>query len=181
MKPNGAVVGASGWLRPPQQFPPRTPCATAWVFRNPAGSSAMSCTCPTAMNSWPAPASHSLASSFASTRPPPAWPQLDAGDRNGRISEAFEAEHRIDPGLDVAMILLDQVVQVLRLSQRRFLGQQLVRLHFAHRAVRRRIAVQRDCLRSEPLTLDRPALAAATSRLALSRKSTVFPARSTAR
>jgi hypothetical protein len=39
--------------------------------------------------------------------------QLDAGDRNGGIPEAFEAEHRIDPRLDIAMILLDQVVQVL--------------------------------------------------------------------
>jgi 16S rRNA C967 or C1407 C5-methylase (RsmB/RsmF family) len=32
---------------------------------------------------------------------------LDAGDRNSRIPKAFEAEHRIDPSFDVAMILLD--------------------------------------------------------------------------
>jgi hypothetical protein len=32
--------------------------------------------------------------------------QLDARYRNGRIPEAFEAEHCIDPGLDAAMILL---------------------------------------------------------------------------
>jgi hypothetical protein len=53
------------------------------------------------------------------------------------------------------MILLDQVVQILRRSQRRVRGQKLVRLHFTHRTVRRSITVQRDCLRSEPLTPDR--------------------------
>jgi hypothetical protein len=48
--------------------------------------------------------------------------QLDARDRDGRVSEAFEVEHR-DPGLDVAMILLSQVVQVVLGSQRRVFGQ----------------------------------------------------------
>ena len=32
--------------------------------------------------------------------------QFDAGDRNGRAPKAFEAEHRIDPGLDVAVVLV---------------------------------------------------------------------------
>jgi hypothetical protein len=50
--------------------------------------------------------------------------QLDAGDRNGCIREAFEAEHRINLGLGIAMIMLDQVVQVLRRSKHRVLGQQ---------------------------------------------------------
>jgi hypothetical protein len=81
--------------------------------------------------------------------------QFDAGDRSGCISEAFEAEHCIDPGLDVAMILLDQVVQILRRSQSRLLRQRLVSLHFAHCAMRRRVTVQCDGFRSEPLTLDR--------------------------
>jgi hypothetical protein len=81
--------------------------------------------------------------------------QLDARYRNGRIAEAFEAEHCVDPGLDVAMILLNQIVQILRRSQCRVRGQKLVRLHFPHRAVRRSVTVQRDCLRSEPLTPDR--------------------------
>jgi hypothetical protein len=81
--------------------------------------------------------------------------RFESGDRNGRIPEAFEARHRIDSGFDVATILLDQVIQVLRRSQRRVLGQQLVSLHFAHCAMRGRIAVQRDGFRSEPLTLDR--------------------------
>src|SRR5580692_6160583 len=32
--------------------------------------------------------------------------QLDARDRDRRVPETFEAEHRVDPGLDVAMILV---------------------------------------------------------------------------
>ena len=44
--------------------------------------------------------------------------QLDARYRNGRMPEAFEAEHCIDPGLDVPMILLDQIVQILGIPQR---------------------------------------------------------------
>jgi hypothetical protein len=81
--------------------------------------------------------------------------QFDAGDRNGRAPKAFEVEHRIDPGLDVAMVLLDQVAQVLRRSERRVAGQQLVDHHFSHRAVRRCVAVQRNGLRSHPLAFDR--------------------------
>jgi hypothetical protein len=68
---------------------------------------------------------------------------------------AFEAEYCIDPGLDIAMILLDQVVQVLRRSQRRVLKQQPVSLHFSHRSVRCCVTVQRDGLRSPSLTFDR--------------------------
>jgi len=40
--------------------------------------------------------------------------QLDARYRNGRVPKAFEAEHCMDPELDVVMILLDRVVQILR-------------------------------------------------------------------
>ena len=50
---------------------------------------------------------------------------------------------------------LDQIVQILRRSQRRVRGQKLVRLHFAHRAVRCSVTVQRDCLRIARLTPDR--------------------------
>jgi len=82
--------------------------------------------------------------------------QFDAGDRSGCIAKAFEAEHCIDPGRDVAMVLLDQVVQILRRSQSRLLRQRLVSLHFAHCAVGRRVTVQCDGFRSEPLTPDRP-------------------------
>ncbi|TCK33516.1 hypothetical protein B0G84_7768 [Paraburkholderia sp. BL8N3] len=82
------------------------------------------------------------------------------------------------------MFLLYQIVQVLRRAHRRLLRQQLVSLHFAHRAMRCRVAIQRYRFRSKPLTLDglrkKTALAAATSHLTLSWKSTVLPARSTA-
>ncbi|CAD6557237.1 hypothetical protein LMG28727_06319 [Paraburkholderia kirstenboschensis] len=60
----------------------------------------------------------------------------------------------IGPGLDIATVLLYQVVQVLRRSRRCHLRQRLVSLHSAHRAVRRRVAVQRDGFRCEPLTSD---------------------------
>ncbi len=81
--------------------------------------------------------------------------QLAPRYRSGRIPGAFETEHCINPGLDVAVILLDQIVQILRRSQRRLRGQKLVRLHFAHPVVRRCVTVQRDCLRCEPLSPDR--------------------------
>jgi hypothetical protein len=45
--------------------------------------------------------------------------QLDSRVHDGRVSEAFDAEHRVDPGLDVATISLDQIVQASRRSQRR--------------------------------------------------------------
>jgi hypothetical protein len=40
--------------------------------------------------------------------------QLDAGNRGRGAPEPFEAEHHVRSGLDVAMVLLDQIVQVLR-------------------------------------------------------------------
>jgi hypothetical protein len=73
--------------------------------------------------------------------------QLDAGDPDARIPEPFEAEHYVDPGFDVAMMLLDQVVMSCPPEQR-------VVLHFADRPVRCRVAVQRDRFWSAPLTLD---------------------------
>jgi hypothetical protein len=39
--------------------------------------------------------------------------QLNSGDRDACIPEAFEAKHHVDSGLDLTMILFDQVVQVL--------------------------------------------------------------------
>jgi hypothetical protein len=53
------------------------------------------------------------------------------------------------------MILLDQVVHILRRSQSRLLRQRLVSLHYAYYAVRRRVTLQCDGFRSEPLTRDR--------------------------
>ncbi|MBB5460208.1 hypothetical protein HDG33_003873 [Paraburkholderia sp. Cpub6] len=60
--------------------------------------------------------------------------QFNASYRNGRIPEAFEAEHCI-----VAMILLNQVVQILRWSHFRARWRKPVRLHFTHRAVTRNV------------------------------------------
>jgi hypothetical protein len=40
--------------------------------------------------------------------------QFDAGEGNGRVPELLEPEHDIHPRFDVAVVLLDQVVQVLR-------------------------------------------------------------------
>lgn len=68
--------------------------------------------------------------------------QLNAGNDDGGILEPFEPEHDVDPGLDVPMILLDQVVQVLRGAKLRVLGQQAIALHFPHRAMRGGIAIQ---------------------------------------
>jgi hypothetical protein len=40
--------------------------------------------------------------------------QLDAGKDDFRVAEPFKAEHDVCPGLDVAIVLLDHVVQILR-------------------------------------------------------------------
>ena len=84
-----------------------------------------------------------------------------------------------------APMLLDQIIQVL-FDDRSFVsaGSKPSAFSLTHRAVRRGIAVQSDRPGSIVLAFDRlpkHALAAATSRLALSLKSTVRPARSTAR
>jgi hypothetical protein len=110
--------------------------------------------------------------------------QLDACNRGCGAPEPLEAKHDLRPRLDVAMVLLNQVVQVLRRSDLGVRGQQAVRLHLAHGTVRGRIAIERDGFRWLPLMLEaflKNAFAAATSRLARSMKSTVWPARSTAR
>ena len=39
--------------------------------------------------------------------------QLDSADRDHRIFESFEPEHRADPVFHAPMILFDQVIQVL--------------------------------------------------------------------
>lgn len=38
--------------------------------------------------------------------------QLNARNGGGRVPEAFEAEHRVCSGLYVAMVLLDQVIEI---------------------------------------------------------------------
>src|SRR5258708_36927259 len=110
--------------------------------------------------------------------------QLDARNRDRRIPEPLEAEHHSNALLHAPMVLLNQVVQVLRRAQLRVRGRQAIGFQLSHRTARCSQAVQRDCLRGALLAFDRFAeepLAAATSRLALSLKATVLPARSTAR
>jgi len=55
--------------------------------------------------------------------------QLNACERDRGVSEPFEAEHDIGPGLDVAMVLLDLVVEIFRGPDLRVLRQQAIRLH----------------------------------------------------
>ena len=110
--------------------------------------------------------------------------QLNACNRGCGAPEPLEAKHDLRPGLDVAMVLLYQVVQVRRRFDHGARRQQAVRLHLPHGAVRGRIAIERDDIRWLPLMLEaflKNAFAAATLRLARSMKSTVWPARSTAR
>jgi hypothetical protein len=40
--------------------------------------------------------------------------QFDACNRGFGISEPFEAEHHVRSGLDVSMVLLNQIVQIRR-------------------------------------------------------------------
>jgi hypothetical protein len=40
--------------------------------------------------------------------------QFDTGDGDSRGPEPFEAEHRADPSLHPAMILLNEIVEILR-------------------------------------------------------------------
>jgi hypothetical protein len=110
--------------------------------------------------------------------------QLNARKGGRRVPETFEAEHRVRSGLGVAMVLLDQVIDIFRASNLRVSRQQTLGLHLAHGAMLGRIVIERDGLRRLALTLDdlrKDALAAFTSRFERSTKSTVWPARSTAR
>src|SRR5437879_2667073 len=77
--------------------------------------------------------------------------QLNACQSDRGVPEAFEAEHDVRSGLDVAMILLDEIIQILRGSDLRILGQQAVRLHLAHGAVRGCIGSPRSAPPDPPL------------------------------
>ena len=48
---------------------------------------------------------------------------FDASNRDRRIPELLEAKHRTDALLHAAVVLLDQIVQVLRRAQLRVRGQ----------------------------------------------------------
>src|SRR5229473_1743911 len=70
--------------------------------------------------------------------------QLDPRNRYRRVVQSLEPQHGPDSLLHSAMVLLDQVVQVLAGADlhppRKLAGL----LHFPHRAMRSRIGVQRD-------------------------------------
>jgi hypothetical protein len=67
----------------------------------------------------------------------------------------LEPEHRAGSGLDAAMILFDQVVQILRRAQPCASWEQAVVLHFVHRAMGSGVAVKGDRVRWPPLMQDR--------------------------
>ena len=85
-------------------------------------------------------------------------------------------------GLDTPMILFDQIVQVFRRSQLGALPCLVFVWNFTRGSMRSGITIKRDADRCAQLRAKRfaeKALAAATSRFGLSRKSTVLPSRST--
>ncbi len=54
--------------------------------------------------------------------------QLDTRERDRCVPETFEAEHDFRPGLDVAVALLDQIIEIFRGSDLRVLRQQAMAL-----------------------------------------------------
>ena len=77
-----------------------------------------------------------------------------AGDCSGSAIEVLEAEHGPGSGLDSAMILLDQVVQIVRGTQLHAFGQQAIGSHLAYCAMRSCIAIEGDCVRCSALMSD---------------------------
>jgi hypothetical protein len=61
--------------------------------------------------------------------------QFETWNRGYGIPEPFEAEHHIRSGLDVSMVLFDQIVRVLRGPDLRVLRQQAIGLHLTQRPV----------------------------------------------
>src|ERR1700692_4232880 len=70
--------------------------------------------------------------------------QLDTSNCGRGAAEPFETAHHVRSGLDVSMVLLDQIVQVLRGPDLRALRQQAIGLHFTHRPVRSSVTIERD-------------------------------------
>jgi len=73
--------------------------------------------------------------------------QFYASDGDGGSFEVLEAQHGTGSGFDPAMILFDQVVQVLRGSQFCAPGKQAVLSHLTDCSMRRRISVEGDRVR----------------------------------
>ena len=110
--------------------------------------------------------------------------EFDAGYRNRRVSNTFEPQHRTQPKLDRSMVLFNQIIEVFRRSNLGAIAASMCGKKLPGRSMRSLIAIERNGARQAALTLERrrkKAFAAATSRLARKRKSTVFPLLSTAR
>jgi hypothetical protein len=110
--------------------------------------------------------------------------ECNASDSDRGASKPLQPKHRTQPKFDRSVILFNVGIQVFPGSNFCPLAGLMLVKEFPRRSMRSLIAVQRDLLRQPTLALERPpenALAAATSRLARSRKSTVLPCLSTAR
>ena len=102
--------------------------------------------------------------------------QLDSANGDCRVVESFESQHRPDPLLDSAVVLFDEIVQVLArphfCSTWKFAGL----LHLQHCAMRRRVGIFRTIGRSaRPPRLQRSSLP--ERRTARSRSQTQRPDR----
>jgi len=110
--------------------------------------------------------------------------EFNTGDGDRGVSEPLKAKHRAQAKFDRLMILFNEVIQVFPGPYSGPRAGLILFEEFTRRSTRSLIAVERDLLRQSTRLLNarsKNALAAATSRLARSRKATVFPALSTAR
>ena len=81
--------------------------------------------------------------------------QLDAGDRDRRITELLEAKHHSDTLFDAPVVLLNQVIKVFRRPRLGVYRQHAIGLQLAYRAVGRSVAIQCDRLWRALVILDR--------------------------
>ena len=81
--------------------------------------------------------------------------QFNTGDRDHCIAELLEPQHHSNALLDASMVLFNQFIEVLRRPQPRLRRQGTIGLQLAHRAVRRRVAIQCDRLWRTLLALER--------------------------
>ena len=81
--------------------------------------------------------------------------QLNAGDHDRRVAELLEPQHHSHTLLDAAVVLLNQVIEMLRRPQLGLRRQRTISLQLAYRAVRRSVAIPSDRLWRTMLKLDR--------------------------
>lgn len=68
--------------------------------------------------------------------------ELDAANRDGYGYKAFQAKHGAKPRLDVAMILLNEIVEVFRRPKFRLLGKPALLLKFTNGSMGSGITVE---------------------------------------